>query len=329
MASRGELRRRRQLRVLVVVIVVATVGVFARDVIRAAHDSQSARASRNTTFGTLARALIREGAALDHDTLVTLQRATTMSRSDFVDEWNQLEVRARQVTLDATRLRVPAVDRQLNVLLADVMTQRVSSWEVIRHSVTAPLGIGPTQSSSVSLTSALATITATNEQWGSAHDRLRREPGHVRLPVSEWTLPANDATGLIATAVQQVRLRPSATVSINAVSIDPQPLPSDAAQLVMLAREQISVGVSLRNLSSTDTTVTVHLALAPDQKSGVPVSKSITVVLPKQSNAAVLFDSVAIKASERGVFRIWVTGARAYSPGSASRFYTFKVASAG
>jgi hypothetical protein len=55
----------------------------------------------------------------------------------------------------------------------------------------------------------------------------------------------------------------------------------------------------------------------------------MTIVLPKQSNAAVLFDSVAIKASERGVFRIWVTGARPGSPGSASRFYTFKVASAG
>lgn len=329
MASRGELRRRRQLRVLIIVVVLATVGTFARDVIRAAHDSQSARASRNTTFGTLGRDLIREGATLDHDTLVTLQRATTLSRSDFVDAWNQLEVRARQVTLDATRVRVPAVDRQLNVLLADVMTQRISSWEVIRNSVLTPLGIGTTQSSLVSLTSALATITATNAQWGSAHNRLYREPGGVRLPVSEWTLPANDVTGLIATAVQQVRLQPSATVSINAVSIDPQPLPSDAAQLVLLAREQISVGVSLRNLSSTDATVTVHLVLAPEQKSGVPVSKSMSVVLPKQSNAAVLFDSIAIQASERGAFRIWVTGARPNSPGSASRFYTFKVASAG
>ena len=329
MASRGELRRRRQLRVLVVVIVVVTVGTFARDVIRAAHDSQSARASRNTTFGTLARELIREGATLDHDTLVTLQQATTMSRSDFVDAWDQLESRARQVTLDAARLQVPTVDRQLNVLLADVMTQRVSSWEVIRNSVLTPLGIGATPSSSGSLASALATITATNEQWSAAHGRLHRAPGHVRLPVSEWTLPANDVTGLIATAVQQVRLRASATVSINAVSIDPQPLPSNAAQLVLLAREQIAVGVSLRNLSSTDATVTVHLSLAPDQKSGPPVSKSMTIVLPKQSNAAVLFDSVAIKASERGVLRIWVTGARPNSPGSASRFYTFKVASAG
>lgn len=329
MASRGELRRRRQLRVLVVVIVVAMVGTFARDVIRAAHDSQSARASRNTTFGTLARDLIREGAMLDHDTLMTLQLATTLSRSDFIDAWSQFEVRARQVTLDATRLRLPDVDRQLNVLLADVMTQRVSSWEVIRSSVLTPLGMGATQSSSVSLASALATITATNAQWGSAHNRLQREPGHVRLPVGEWTLPANDVTGLVTTAVQQVRLRPSDAVSINAVSIDPQPLPSDAAQLVLLAREQISVGVSLRNLSSTDATVTVHLSLTPDQKSGPPVSKSMTIVLPKQSNAAVLFDSVAIKASERGVFRIWVTGARPGSPGSASRFYTFKVASAG
>ncbi len=329
MASRGELRRRRQLRVLIVVIAVATLGTFARDVINAAHNSQSARASRNTTFGTLASQLLREGAALDHDTLVTLQRATTMSRSDFVDAWDQLEVRARQVGLDTARLQVPTVDRQLNVVLADIMIQRVSSWEVIRHYVTAPLGVGTAQTTTVPLVSALATIARTNAQWSAAHGRLHREPGHVRLPVSEWTLPANDVTGLIATALQQVRLRASATVSINAVSIDPQPLPSNAAQLVLLAREQISVGVSLRNLSSTDTTVTVHLALAPDQKSGVPVSKSITVVLPKQSNAAVLFDSVAIKASERGVFRIWVTGARPNSPGSASRFYTFKVASAG
>jgi len=328
-ASRGELRRRRELRVLVVVIVVVTVGTFARDVIRAAHDSQSARASRNTTFGTLARELIREGATLDHDTLVTLQQATTMSRSDFVDAWDQLEARARQVTLDAARLQVPTVDRQLNVLLADVMTQRVSSWEVIRNSVLTPLGIGATPSSSGSLASALATITATNEQWSAAHGRLHRAPGHVRLPVSEWTLPANDVTGLIATAVQQVRLRASATVSINAVSIDPQPLPSNAAQLVLLAREQIAVGVSLRNVSSTDTTVTVHLVLAPDQHSGVPVTQSMNVLLPKQSNAAVLFDSVAIQASEHGVFRIWVTGARPSSPGLASRFYSFKVASAG
>ncbi len=329
MASRSELRRRRQLRLLVVVIIVATLGTFARDVIRAAHDSQSARASRNTTFGTLARHLLLEGAALDHDTLVTLQQATTLSRSDFLDAWAQLEVRARQVTLDAARLRVPAVDRQLNGLLGDVMTQRITSWEVIRNSVLTPLGIGTTPSSTVSLTSALATITATNAQWSAAHGRLHREPGHVRLPVNEWTLPANDVTGLIATALQQVRLRPSATVSINAVSIDPQPLPSDAAQLVLLARDQIAVGVSLRNLSSTDATVTVHLVLAPERNSGAPVSKSMNVFLPKQSNAAVLFDSIAIRASEHGAFRIWVTGARPNTPGSASRFYTFKVASAG
>ena len=329
MASRSELRRRRQLRVLVAVIVVATMGTFARDVIRAAHDSESARASRNTTFGTLARDLLRDGAALDHDTLVTLQQATTMSRTDFVDAWTQLEVRARQVALDAARLQVPPVDRQLHVVLAEVMAQRVSSWEVIRSAVTVPLGIRPAQTTSVSLDSALATITRTNEQWSDAHNRLQREPGHVRLPVSEWMLPANDVTGLIATALQQVRLRASATVSINAVSIHPQPLPSNAAQLVLLAREEISVGVSLRNLSSTDTTVTVHLVLAPDQKSGVPVSQSMTAFLPKQSNAAVLFDSVAITASEHGVLRIWVTGARPYSPGSASRSYTFKVASAG
>ena len=329
MASRSELRRRRQLRVLVAVVVVATIGTFARDVVRAAHDSQSARASRNTTFGTLARDLLRDGAALDRDTLVTLQQATTLSRSDFVDAWAQLEVRARQVKLDAARLQTPPVDRQLHTVLAEIMAQRIVSWEVIRSAVTTPLGIHPGQTTSVPVESALATITRTNEQWRAAHRRLQSEPGHVRLPVSEWTLPANDVAGLIATALQQVRLRASATVSITAVSIDPQPLPSNAAQLVLLAREEISLGVSLRNLSSTDTTVTVHLVLAPEQKSGVPVSMSMTAFLPKQSNAAVLFDSVAIRASEHGVLRIWVTGARPYSPGSASRFYTFKVASAG
>lgn len=329
MASRGELRRRRQLRVLVVVIIVATVGTFASDVMRAAHDSQSARASRNTTFGTLARNLLREGTALDHDTLVLLQQATTISRSDFVDAWSQLDARARQVTLDAARLRVPSVDNKLNVLLADVMTQRVANWEVIRNSVLTPLGIGTAQSSSVALTSALAALTTTNAQWSAAHGRLHREPGHVRLPLGEWTLPANDVTGLIATTLQQVRLRPSASVSINAVSIDPQPLPSEAAQLVLLAREQISVGVSLHNPSATDATVVVHLLLAPDRKSGTLVAKAMTIAIPKQSHAAVLFDSVAIRASEHGALRIWVTGARPNSPGSASRFYTFKVASAG
>ena len=329
MATRSELRRRRQFRTLIALVVVLVVGVFARDVMRAAHDSESARESRNTTFGTLARQLLREGAMLDHDTLATLQGATSLSRSDFVDAWAQLEIRARQVTLDAARLRVPAVDGRVNSVLADVMAQRVSSWEVIRNAATKPLGVATSAKPSVSLSSALATIARPNDEWRDAHRRLLRKPGHVRLPMNEWTLPANDVNALVATVVQQVRLRTEATVSMNAVLIDPQPLPSRAAQLVLLARDQMSVGVSLRNDSSSDAKVTVHLALAPEQRSGVPVTKSITVILAKQSNTAVLFDSVAIRASEHGVLRIWVTGAQPSSPGSASRFYTFKVASAG
>jgi hypothetical protein len=328
-ATRSELRRRRQLRILVVLIAALVLGTFARDVLHAAHDSESARASRNTTFGTLARQLLRESASLDHDTLVTLQGATTLSRGEFVDAWAQLEVRARQVALDAARLRLPPVDGQVNRVLADVMAQRIASWEVIRNAATEPLVVATNESSLTSLTTALAAITRTNEEWRAAHQRLRHKPGRVRLPLREWKLSGNDVPGLIATVVQQVRLRTQATVSINAVSVDPQPLPSSAAQLVLLARDQVSLGVSLRNDSSSATTVTVHLVLTPAQHSGIAVTKSTAVVLPKQSNAAVLFNSVAIRASEHGVLRIWVTGARPSSPGSASRVYTFKVASAG
>ena len=329
MATRSELRRRRQLRALVALMAVLVLGTFARDVLHAAHDSESARASRNTTFGTLARQLLRESTSLDHDTLATLQGATSMSRGDFVEAWAQLEVRARQVAIDAARLQVPAVDRQVNRVLVDVMAQRVASWEVIRNAATESLGVATTPTPSASLRSALVAIARTNDEWRAAHQRLRREPGHVRLPLSEWTLSGNDVPALVATVTQQVRLRTGATVSVNAVLIDPQPLPSSAAQLVLLARDQMSIGISLRNDSSTNATVTVHLVLAPEQRSGIPVTKSATVILGKQSNTAVLFDSVTIRASEHGVVRIWVTGARPSSPGSASRIYTFKVASAG
>jgi hypothetical protein len=133
----------------------------------------------------------------------------------------------------------------------------------------------------------------------------------------------------INTTLGQVRLQAAPTVAINAISVDPQPLPSRAAQLVLLSRDQFNLGVSMRNRSSSDATVTVHLLLSPEGGSGDAVQRTETIALPRHSNAAVLFDAIPIKASEHGMLRIWITGAQPTSPGLASRIMTLKVAAAG
>ncbi len=329
MASRSELRRRRQRRLLSVVLLVIIAFTFVRDVIHAAHDSVSARSSRNTTFGALANVVLHESNRLDRDTMYVLKHAGTTSRDDFVNQWSQLEVRARQLSLDAARLTEPPVDRGVNERLVSVMATRVTCWEQIRSLVAAPLELAPVQPATQSLQATQGAIASSNATWRAVRGRLRHEPGRVRLVASRWRLADPVVVNYINTALGQVRLHAAPTVAINTLSVDPQPLPSQTAQLVLLSRDQFNLGVSMRNRSSSDATVTVHLLLSPEGGSGDAVQRSQTIALARHSNAAVLFDAVPIRASEHGMFRVWVTGARPTSPGLASRILTFKVASAG
>lgn len=333
MARKSAVRRKRQFQVLTALLVLAVIVVFGRDVLRAAHDSRSARESRNTSFATLATAIISSSSSLDHDTISLLDSAPSMSRSTLLTSWTELEKRARDVLQSAEHAREPSIETGINEKLTSVMTLRIAAWETIRQSVEGPLGVpGVTTPPSGVLNQAVANLQTANTAWERAHGALRHRPGHVRLPLGAWTLPTLDVPGLVHAAITTLALRPNAIVAINAVSMNPQPLPSGSAgatALVLLPTSSVELGVSVRNSSTTDTTITVHATLTPTNRLGKVVTLSATSSLRASSNTAVLFSEVPITPGERAILRVWVSGAAPTSKGAANRIYTVKVASAG
>jgi hypothetical protein len=177
--------------------------------------------------------------------------------------------------------------------------------------------------------SAVASVHASNASWGQIRHKLANEPGHVTLHKSRWLLASSTTPSDLARVLRASSLRVGAGTSIDAVLVVPQPLPSSAAQIVLLPNASFALGVSVRNATSRDEVVTLHVQLVPLAHQGPTVVTSLTTTVKGLSSYAFNFPALPIVPDEQATLHVWTTGGAPAFAGATNRVYSVKVAPGG
>ena len=324
MANRSTVRRRRRFLVLTSVLLVVLVTVFVRDVLQAARESETNRRALNRSFAVLVNANLHEQDALDADTLALLHSARSLSRSELETTLATLHQRVTRISQSASQLTSPRIAGDLNDHFAQLTNARVAAWNDIVAVLETSLRITDhARPPAGSVRSAAQRIQATNSTWETLRGRLRSEPGSVRLNPSLWglgTLVERDVTRVATLA----NLQPLSAAAISAIAIDPQPLPSRSAQIVLLPKTSIGIGVSVRNTGRVTSTLTISVSTRWRRESPLTVSARRT--LSAGTSVAVVFPEIPTYPGMRGTLSVRVTGAAPAYPGATTRQYSVKVA---
>lgn len=324
MAKRATVRRRRRFLALTAVVVVSLTTLFIRDVLQAAHDSKSNQVSLNRSFVVLANASLREQDTIDAATVDALTHARNLSRAELATSLNDLSQRMNRVAENARIVLSPTVGDNTNVRFVELTLQRVTAWRTVRDAIEAPLHLHHRRApSTTELRAALAAIQASNSQWTQLRYALAKKPGRCVMRASAWSLGAVAEREITALA-RFDNLRPLAAVAIGAIAIDPQPLPSRSAQIVLLPKTEVGIGISVRNVGRS--TVTVDVTVSTRWRRGEPASMSARRTIPAGHSSAVIFSSVPTYPGVRGTLTIHVGGAPPAWRGAATREYSVKVA---
>ena len=326
MAKRATVRRRRRFLALTVVVVVSLTTLFIRDVLQAAHDSKSNQVSLNRSFVVLANASLREQDAIDAATVDALSHARNLSRAEFAAAFNDLSQRMNRVAENARIVMSPDVGNKTNVRFVELTLQRVAAWRTVRDAIEAPLHLHHRHAPpATELRAAVAAIQASNSQWTKLRYALSKKPGHCVMRASTWSL-GTVSERVITSLGRFDNLRPFAAVAIGAVAIDPQPLPSQSAQIVLLPKTEVGIGVSVRNVGRS--TVTVDVTVSTRWRRGESASMTARRTIPAGQSSAVIFSSVPTYPGVRGSVTVHVGGAPPAWRGAATREYSVKVAPA-
>ena len=324
MATRATVRRRRRFLILTTILAVTVTILFIRDVVQAAHDSKSNQSSLNRSFSVLANSSMREQDRVDAATVTLMSQARSLTRSEFKTTLTDLSQRMDRVAENARMLETPSIVRHVNRRFIDLTLTRVAAWRTIRDALEGSLRLTDRPVPSVSeVRRAFELIRTSNSQWSRLRLALRREPGRSVMRPSTWSL-GNLTDRSIATVTKMPNLTPFTAVAIGSVAIDPQPLPSRSAQLVLLPKTEVGIGVTVRNVGRSK--VTVVVSVSTKWRRGEPSTFSTRRTIPAGTSTAVIFPSVPTFPGVRGSLTVHVGGAAPAWRGAATREYSVKVA---
>lgn len=324
MAKRASVRRRRRFLALTVVVFVALTALFIRDVLQAAHDSKSNQVSLNRSFVVLANASLREQDAIDAATVDALAHARSLSRLEFATSLHDLSQRINRVAENARILNSPTVANNANIRFVELTLQRVAAWRTVRDAIEAPLRLHHHDALlTTELRAALSAIQSSNSQWAQLRYLLAKEPGRCVMRESMWAL-GTISYRAITSLGRFDNLRPFSAVAIGAVAIDPQPLPSRSARIVLLPKTEVGIGVSVRNVGRSP--ISVVVSVNTRWRRGEPSILRARRTIPAGRSSAVIFSSVPTYPGVRGMLKIHVGGAPPAWRGAATREYSVKVA---
>lgn len=324
MASRSTVRRRRRLFILSSVVVVVLATVFVRDVLQAARDSETNRRTLNRSFAVLVNSNLGEQNAIDGETLGLIRSPQTLSRWELESTLSDLHQRVNRVRETAVQLGTPRIAGDVNEQFGHMTDVRVAAWSDIVTFIEASLHIPHRGSSSLaSLRSAVERINESNASWDRIRGQLSAEPGKVRLSESRWGLGALTERD-VARFIGRSALQPLTAAAISAIAIDPQPLPSRSAQIVLLPKTSIGIGVSVRNVGRVTSTLTITVSTR--WRRAEPVTVTAHRTLAAGTSVAVVFPEIPTYPGMRGTLIVRVTGAAPAYPGATTRQYSVKVA---
>lgn len=324
MATRATVRRRRRFLTFSTIVAVTLTTLFIRDVVQAAHESTTNRSSLNRSFSVLVNASLIEQDKVDAATMILLSHARSMSRNEFKTTLIDLSQRMDRVEENARLLDTPAIARRVNRRFMEVTLSRVMAWRTIRDALEAPLRLvdrsAPTPTE---IRRAFELIQTSNRRWSTLRLALRHEPGHRVMRASRWSLSSVSSRD-ISKVTQLSNLTPFSAIAIGAIAIDPQPLPSRSAQVVLLPKTEVGIGVTVRNVGRS--TVSVVVSVSTKWRRGDPATMSIRRTIAAGTSTAVIFPAVPTYPGVRGSLTVHVGGAAPAWRGAATREYSLKVA---
>lgn len=309
---------------MTIALVATLTGLFVRDVLQAAHESKFNQSTLNRSFSVLANASVREQNDIDASTVALLTQARTMARSEFISRLSDLSHRMDRVAENARLLETPKIVRAINERFISVTLNRVAAWYTVRDAIEGPLHLTDRPTPAVpEVQRALELMRISNSQWSKLRRALRNEPGRCILRKSSWSLSTFSSRTVLAVATLP-NLRPFSAVAIGAIAIDPQPLPSRSAQIVLLPKTEVGVGVTVRNVGRTP--VSIVISVSTKWRHGDPLTVRSRRTVPAGTATAVIFPAVPVYPGMRGSLTIHVSGAPPAWRGAATREYSVKVA---
>jgi len=275
-------RRRSNLLIAVALAATLVVLLFARDINRAAHASDSIRRSENRSFASLANDLLASESSFGFHLGYLLSHGATLTRPVFAARLDQLAMVLPTWTTDAGLLRHPGIDHDVNGVLVDLTQQRVDDYQVVLATTAGALRLpwstpGPSGLTSVA---ARSSLLASDRQWDGVRRDLVHDPGAVHLaptstPSSVVTLPTTLESLSAAPSLRLVR-----GVAISAVAVTPAPLPAPVGRIVLPPVAHFHLGVSVTNTAFVLQPVTFSVTLTPLSGSlAAPQSETMSVTL--------------------------------------------------
>ncbi len=306
MARSRSKRRRQNIGIVVAVALTATIITLAHDVNRLSAQSSANRASIDRNFAALATTLLSDEDRFGSSLATTLSSGPTASRAQFTNSLTALMDQGRALQQRAAILQHPEVSGGVQDTLIFVSDLRWSASKQLLETISARLALPGIAHASASLHSLGSKFRHADAMWASARRTFRRDSSHVRLPKSVFALSHAPLVAYVSALEASTSLAVQRSLSIEAVSVNPAPLPAAPGQWTLLATSPLSIGVSVRNQEYVDQNFVLHLSLTP--LNGVAVQLQFAGRVGPNSSVATSFNSLVVIPSERANVKIWLTG---------------------
>jgi hypothetical protein len=315
----------------IAVAVTLVVLVFARDVARSAHGAIGPRRSENRSFAGLSNALISQENSFDTGLFRLLRDGPTLSRPIFYARLSLLHQELPVWATEAELLRHQKLDHDINDVMAQITETRIDAYESIMTSITRDLTLPAFTSVGNELPTAspARALLASVSTWD--HDRLvlAKDPGLVKM----HTLTSKAATYYSSSGdqalVASTTLALQRGVGIAAVLVTPAPLPAPKGEILLPPVDTVHVGVSIKNASFVDQTVTINVTMIPSNGPIPGERQSVRVNLRPLQAFAYTPKNFATVASERATLQITLSGAPAAPGMVTSRSYRVELSPSG
>jgi hypothetical protein len=330
--TRAQRRRRTVISTLILIVFLLAV-LFARDINRSAHNASGPRRSENRSFGALASALMHQENDFDMHVAYLWNNGSSLSRATFAARMNQLDEALPLWLTEATQLSTPHLAHNVNGELLTLTQERVNDYQVLFTRVAGALTLPWTSSTptpvGVSWTQAQQSLLLTNAQWNVDRFALAKEPGHVVMSATTDKVGQLSFSSSLDALTHSTSLTLSRGVAIDAVLVNPSPLPAASGELLLPPGNSLHLGVSVRNLSYGLQPVILRCTFAQTNGARVVQTQSQSATLGPLGSYAFVPKSITVAPGARGTLSLVVTSPSG-SPGvSSTRHYLVIISASG
>ena len=324
MARSRSKRRRQNTWVAVALISTVVIVTLAHDVNRISAQSSANRASIDKSFAALATTMTVDENHYGAAVAQLMSSGPTMSRADFGAAVLSLLDEGHSLSQRAAIFAHPQVAGGVQDTLIDVVNTRVTATTSMLNSIGTRLALPQVVRSHVDFGAVGRRLRLADAQWSHARQQFHRQSIHLHLPASVFALSSAPLASL-ATAIELApSLQVHRSLSLDAVSVTPAPLPAPPGRWVLLASNSVVIGVVVHNQEFVDQGFILHVAISPSN-APTQLLRFAGTVGPYASTAT-QFDSLKFAPNEHARVKIWLTGSPVGPHGVGLRRYVVTVA---